>query len=399
MKTSARRLAPLLAALAMIGPFTIDTFFPAFRVMGDHFQVSPAAMQQTISVYLLVYAVMALFHGPLSDAHGRRRVIIFFTLVFAAASLGCALASSFSALLGFRMMQGLAAGAGLIVGRAIIRDRFAAADAQRLMAQVTLIFGVAPAIAPVIGGWLLNATGEWRPLFGALCLFALAVAAWCAWQLPETHAPALRTPFNPRTLGRTYASMLRDGPFLWLSLTASFNFGAFFIYIASAPAVVLDVLKLGEQDFAWLFVPAIGGMMLGAALSGRQAGRRTPNQMMRLVFRLATIAVAMNLLVNLCLPPGVPWTVLPLALIGVSVALGFPTLAILILDRFPLTRGAGSSLQTAISLLFMALLSGSLSPLVAHQPLLLASTSALLSALGYVCWKRGQARLMEPALP
>jgi len=398
MKATARRLAPLLATLAMLGPFSIDTFFPAFRVMGAHFNVSPAAMQQTISVYLAVYAGMSLFHGPLSDAYGRRRVIIFFSSLFAVASLGCALAPTFGALLGFRALQGVAAGAGLIVGRAIIRDRFGGADAQRLMSQVTLIFGIAPAIAPVIGGWLLTLTGEWRPLFGFLCGFSLLLTVWCVWMLPETHGAALRTPLRPRILARTYAAMLRDAPFRWLSCAAGFNFGAMFIYIASAPALILDVLKLGERDFAWLFVPTIGGMMIGAAIAGRLAGKRTPSQMMRLCYRLIAIGAVVNLLVNVLLPPGVPWTVLPICILGIGMSLSFPTLSLAILDRFPATRGAGSSLQTAISLLMMSALSGLVSPLVAHQPLMLALTSAVLSTLGYLCWKRAKNTLAMPAL-
>ncbi|MDO9454073.1 MAG: multidrug effflux MFS transporter [Stagnimonas sp.] len=398
MKATARRLAPLLAALAMLGPFSIDTFFPAFRVMGAHFNVSPAAMQQTISIYLAVYAGMSLFHGPLSDAYGRRRVIIFFSSLFAVASLGCALAPTFGALLGFRALQGVAAGAGLIVGRAIIRDRFGGADAQRLMSQVTLIFGIAPAIAPVIGGWLLTLTGEWRPLFGFLCGFSLLLTGWCVWMLPETHAETLRTPLRPRILTRTYAAMLRDGPFRWLALAAGFNFGALFIYIASAPALILDVLKLGERDFAWLFVPTIGGMMIGAAVAGRLAGKRTPSQMMRLCYRLIAIGAVVNLLINVLLPPGVPWTVLPICILGIGMSLGFPTLSLVILDRFPATRGAGSSLQTALSLLMMSVLSGVVSPWVAHHPMGLALTSAGLSTLGYLCWKRAKSTLDIPAL-
>lgn len=398
MNVTARRLAPLLAALAMIGPFSIDTFFPAFRVMATHFAVTPAAMQQTISIYLAVYAVMALFHGPLSDAFGRRRVVIFFIALFAVASLGCALAPNFTTLLVFRALQGVAAGAGLIIGRAIVRDRFAGADAQRLMAQVTLIFGIAPAIAPVIGGWLLAASGDWRPLFGFLCGFSVLLALWCVWQLPETHPAALRTPLKPATLARTYAAMLRDRPFVWLSLTASFNFAALFIYIASAPAFVMDVLGLGEQDFAWLFVPAIGGMMIGAALSGRLAGKRNPRQMMQLCFQCSLGALLINLLVNLTLPPSLPWSVLPVGLIGIGIAIGFPTLTLLVLDRFPATRGAGSSLQTAISLMFMSLVSGALSPLVVHHPLWLAAGSALFSVLGFACWRLAKRRLDTPPL-
>lgn len=387
MNTSARRLAPLLAALAMIGPFSIDTFFPAFKAMELHFGVSSAAMQQTISVYLAVYSVMALLHGPLSDAFGRRRVVLAFVALFALASLGCTFAPSFGALLFFRAMQGVAAGAGLIVSRAIIRDRFDGPDAQRLMSQITLIFGVAPALAPVIGGWLLALSNSWRPLFGFLTGFGLLLLAWCAWRLPETLSEERRVPISARTLFTNYSAMLRDPPFCWLSLTAGFNFGALFLYISSAPTFILDVLKLGEQDFAWLFVPAIGGMMIGATVSGRLAGKRTPPEMMRLGYRLIVAGAAVNLAVNLLFPPGVPWSVLPIGLGAIGITIGFPTVTLMVLDRFPLTRGTASSLQTAVSLLMMSALSGFLSPLVSHDALLLAVTAAALSATGYGCWR------------
>lgn len=393
MKPPVRRLAPLLAALAMIGPFSIDTFFPAFRVMEADFGVSAAAMQQTMSVYLVVYSAMALFHGPLSDAFGRRRVILFFMGLFALASLGCALAPSFPALLAFRALQGFAAGAGLIVGRAIVRDRLAGADAQRLMSQITLIFGIAPALAPVIGGWLLAWHGDWRPLFGFLAVFSTLLTMGCLWWLPETHGQPHRVPIHPAVLARTYAAMLGDAPFRWLSLAAAFNFSALFLYIACAPAFILDVLHLGEQDFAWLFVPTIGGMMLGALVSGRLAGLRQPAEMLRMGYWLIGAGAVSNLGCNLLLPPSLPWSVLPIGLGGVGISLAFPTLSLLLLDRFPRTRGAGSSLQTGISLFLMSLVSGLLAPLLGGRPLLLALASALFSLLGYAAWRRAARRL------
>ncbi|MDP3857561.1 MAG: multidrug effflux MFS transporter [Stagnimonas sp.] len=395
-RQTAGRLAPLLAALAMLGPFSIDTFFPAFRVIGADFGVSPAAMQQTISVYLIAYAAMSLFHGPLSDAYGRRRVIIAFTLLFALASAGCALAPSFHGLLGFRALQGIAAGAGLIVGRAIIRDRFAGADAQRLMSNVTLIFGMAPALAPIVGGWLLG-VGGWRSLFLLLAGFATVLTLWCALALPETHPPEARSRFAPRPLARTYAGMLRDRVFLRLGMAATFNFGALFLYIASAPALILDVLGLSERQFAWLFVPAIGGMMIGALLSGRLAGRRGAAHTLSLGYRVMGAGVAINLLVCLLLPPGLPWTVLPVGLLGTGIAISFPTISLLILDRFPASRGAASSLQASFTLLFNAVLAGLLAPWLSHQPLALAVAACVLIALGYACTRADRALPAAPA--
>ena len=151
-----RRLALLLGGLAMFGPFSIDTIFPAFPSIGAELGADKLAMQQTISIYLVAYALMSVVHGPLSDAIGRRKVIIGGLAVFAVASAGCALATDFATLLAFRVLQGLSAGVGLIVGRAVIRDVLHGDDAQRLMSQVSMIFGIAPAIAPVIGGWLLG---------------------------------------------------------------------------------------------------------------------------------------------------------------------------------------------------------------------------------------------------
>lgn len=382
---TARRLAPLLAALAMLGPFSIDTFFPAFRAMGADFGVSAAAMQQTISVYLAAYAGMSLFHGPIADAYGRRLPIIAFTLLFAIASAGCAFAPDFHSLLAFRALQGIAAGAGLIVGRAIIRDRFAGPDAQRLMSHITLIFGVAPALAPVIGGWLLG-LGGWRSLFALLAGFSVLLALWCLLALPETHPVSARSPIAARPLARLYGRMLRDRLTRRLILSTMFNFGALFLYIASAPALILDVLQLNERQFAWLFVPAIGGMMTGALLSGRLAGRRTPAQTVGLAYRLIALGTAVNLAAALLLPPGLPWTVLPIGLVGVGISCAFPTLALLLLDRYPDHRGAASSLQAFFMLLFNALIAGVLAPLVAHHPSALAAGAAALSLLGFLVW-------------
>ena len=391
----ATSLAALLAALAMLGPFSIDTFFPAFRAMEGALDVSAAAMQQTISVYLGSYAVMSLFHGPLSDAYGRRRVILVSTALFAVASVGCTLAPGFVSLLVFRAAQGVAAGAGLIVGRAIIRDRYQGPDAQRLMAQISLIFGVAPALAPIAGGWLLLIAG-WRSIFGALAIFSLAVWLWCLRALPETLPPAARQPLSPASLARTYGSMLRDPVFVALSLMTAANFGGLFVYVAAAPAFIMEHLHLNEQQFAWLFIPAIGGMMLGAALSGRMAGRYNPEQTMTLAFVLMGLGTVANLAVTVWLPAVLPWAVLTIGLASVGMAVAFPTITLLLLDRYPAQRGSASSLQSSFILVSNAVLAGVTVPLIAHHLFWLALYSAGSILVGYGCWRVAVKRLHMP---
>lgn len=383
-----RRLAPLLAALSMFGPFSIDTIFPAFPAIAAQLDANPLAMQQTISAYLIAYALMSLVHGPLSDALGRRRVVLGGVAVFILASIGCALSGSIGQLLLFRALQGMSAGAGLIVGRAIIRDCFAGAEAQRLMATVSMIFGIAPAVAPIVGGWVV-AFARWPMIFWLLAAFAVLIWLACARLLPETHPPANRQPLSPRAMLGSYLHIARDPVFLPLALAGSFGFNALFVYIASAPAFVLGLLRLDAQQFAWLFVPAISGLMAGSFLSGRVAGRLSPFATVRLGYSIMLGAVAVNLALALLLPqPRVPWSVLPIGLHAVGIGVSFPTVTLLLLDRFPQHRGGVSSIQAFVSLLFSAVIAGGLSALVSHSVLLLAASAGAISAAGALAWWR-----------
>jgi DHA1 family bicyclomycin/chloramphenicol resistance-like MFS transporter len=144
-------LVTVLASLSMVGPFTIDTIFPAFEAMSRDLSVDKVAMQQTISVYLIAFAVASLFHGSLSDAVGRKPVIVVGSLLFALTSAVAALASTMPLLLGARGLQGLVAGAGMIVGRTMVRDLFDGVAAQRFMSHISFVFAVAPALAPLAG--------------------------------------------------------------------------------------------------------------------------------------------------------------------------------------------------------------------------------------------------------
>jgi MFS transporter, DHA1 family, multidrug resistance protein len=382
-----RRLAPLLAALAMFGPFSIDTIFPAFPEIANELGASAIAMQQTISVYMIAYALMSLFHGPLSDALGRRRVILAGVAMFVLASVGCALARTTGSLLAFRALQGISAGAGLIVGRAIIRDCFDGVEAQRLMATVSMIFGIAPAVAPIVGGWVVAGL-HWSMIFWLLAAFAALLWIACLAWLPETHPVEDRVPLSFAELATTYRRIAGDHAFFPLAFAGTLNFSAMFVYIASAPVFVLDHLKLDAQHFAWLFIPAITGMMTGAFISGRLAGKLSAAATVRLGYAIMLGASAINLVTAYLLPaPQVPWSVLPIGLHAIGIGINFPTLTLLLLDRFPHHRGAVSSVQAFVSLIISAMLAGVISPLVSDSVLKLAATAAISTALGFASWR------------
>lgn len=394
-----RRLALLLGGLAMFGPFSIDTVFPAFGQIGGQFGADTLAMQQTISVYLIAYAAMSLVHGPLSDAIGRRKVILGGLAVFALASAGCALATDLPMLLAFRALQGLSAGVGVIVGRAVIRDVLEGDAAQKLMAQVSMIFGIAPAIAPVIGGWLLG-FGRWPMIFWFLVAFAVALFAAVLWMLPETHPPAQRLPLKAGPLLSGYAEIARNPRFLRLSAASSFNFGALFLYIASAHVFVMEYLGLGEQQFGWFFIPMISGMMVGAFLSGRMAGRVPGATQVGIGFACSALAMAANISYNLWVDvPTVPWAVLPMSLGAFGIALVFPVITLMVLDMYPRQRGSASSLQAFASLVLNAVIAGVLSPLLTRDRVWLAFGAAGFMLLAWLVWRWECAHRPKVAVP
>jgi len=380
-------LAALLAGLSMFGPFCIDAIFPAFPAIAAQFGASTVAMQQTISVYLVAYAAMSLLLGAFSDAWGRRNVILAGVSVFLIASVGCALAQSMPMLLLFRALQGSSAGLGLIVGRALIRDCFEGADAQKLMAQISMIFGVAPAVAPIVGAWLV-ALGSWHALFWALAAFAALWLVLCALILPETHPRDLRSPLSPRPLLIRYRAIIADVDFLLLSLTLIFFFSGLFLYVASAPGFVLSVLRLDQNQFYWLFVPAISGLVLGSSLAGRLAGRVSARDTLNIGSAIMLGAALLNALIAWRMVPArVPWAVLPIGIAGIGINFIAPTLNLLVIDRFPQFRGSASSVQACMSLTFCAVLAGLVAPWLSDNALQLALASLLLYVLGFVSWR------------
>ena len=384
--TAVRLLAFLLAALAMIGPFTIDTYLPAFPAIRSDLGASNAQLQQTLSFYLGTVAVMTLFHGTLSDSFGRKPVILASLAVYTVTAAGCAMASTWTALLIWRAAQGLAAGAGIIVGRAIIRDTQTGADAQRLMSLVTMIFGVAPAVAPIIGGWLLDISG-WRAIFWFLAAYGGLLLLLCWAALPESHAPAARQPLAPAVLWRNYRQLGGDFYLQCLCFAVACNFSGFFIYIVSAPAVIYDILGLGLHDFPWLFVPGIAGVMIGAAISGRLAGRLSAMACVRLGYAVMATASVLNLFYCALFTPALPWTVLPVMAYTVGMAIAMPGLTLLALDLYPTLRGMTASLQGFMHSLIAGLSAGVVSPFVAGHALTLALSMSAFLLLGWMAWQ------------
>ncbi|AYH45872.1 multidrug effflux MFS transporter [Azoarcus sp. DN11] len=390
MPASSPWLAFVLAALAAIGPFSIDTYLPAFGAMGEALSAAPLQIQQTLTAYMATFAFMVLWHGALADHFGRRRVLIVGTALFALASLVCALAPSIEWLWAGRALQGMVGGAGMVVGRAVIRDLYEGEHAQRLMSRVMLIFGIAPAIAPMIGGLLL-ALGGWRTIFFFLAFFG-AWLSFLTWRfLPETLAHEHRHPLHPVLLARAYRRVLGSAAFVLLAGAVAFNFNGFFLYVLSAPTFLMKHLGLSAQEFGWMFVPSVLGMTAGSALSGRVAGRWQSRRTIVVGFALMAGAALANVLVASLMPPGLPQSVLPIMLYTFGMALSMPSLTLLALDLFPTHRGLASSCQSFLQVGINSLTAGVLAPVLWYSPLTLAAGMAgflTLGGIGFVAWCR-----------
>ncbi|MDA8521800.1 multidrug effflux MFS transporter [Acidovorax sp. NCPPB 4044] len=378
-------LAVLLAVLGMLGPFSIDTYIPAFAGIASALGATPVQMQQTLSAYLFGFAFMTLFHGALSDSIGRRPVVLWGIAVFTIASAGCALAQSIGQLVFFRALQGLSAGAGIVVSRAVIRDMFPPAQAQQVMSQVTIYFGVAPAVAPIVGGWLFVHAG-WHSVFWFLT--TVGAILWIANYrlLPETLHAQYRQPFNARHLLQGYWELGSSPRFLLLALASGVPFNGMFLYVLSAPAFLGDHLHLAPTQFFWFFIFTISGIMGGAWVSGRLAGRIAPKRQIRHGFVIMFVMSVVNVAANSLFTAHVSWALAPIAIFAFGWALMVPVVTLLVLDLHPERRGMASSLQAFVGSTANGIVAGIVAPLVMHSTLLLACASLAMMSVGTLSW-------------
>jgi MFS transporter, DHA1 family, multidrug resistance protein len=401
-----RVMTLILAFLGMVGALAIDTYLPSIPEIGRHFQVGPVAVQQTLSLFLFCFATMMLFYGTLSDSFGRRPVILVSLACYTAASLAAALAPTFGALLLARAVQGLAAGAGSVVGAAMVQDRFEGAQAQKIMSHIMMVFGLAPAIAPIFGGWLHVHFG-WRATFYFLALFG-ALMWLLVWRaLPESLPREQRSEFHPGRIAANYLMVLRHPRFVLLSLTVGMAFGGLSLYIGSAASFVMDVLHLPETAFGWMFIPLISGMVIGSAWGGKAAATIAPMRMKWIGFAVMFAGAIGGVLYNLFFVATIPWAVLPLMVFTFGLAAAMPAIQMSAFELFPDNRGLSSSMLSFIQMIAFALASGLVAPLLFGSALKLALGMLGGVSLAFVCWRlaslkgfaaKDLAQTVEPAL-
>jgi MFS transporter, DHA1 family, multidrug resistance protein len=357
----------VLASLAALAPFAIDTYLPAFHVLTNDLETTPHAIQQSLTFYLFPYAVMTLFHGAISDAIGRVDTIKIGLGIFILGSLCSAFANNVEMLWLGRILQGVGGGAGNVVARAMVRDLFQGHEAQRVMATIQMLFGIAPAIAPMIGGLLLGI--HWHSIFIFLGLYASISLIAAMKYLPETMPQSKRVSFSLTAVTQRYKTIFSDKEFLLLVIALGANFSGFFIYVLSSPIFIVDHLGLTSTQFGYLFMPTVSGMIFGSYLSKKAAGNLSHKKTIKAAYMWMGLIAILNVFFCTFFEVNRPINIGFVALYNIGMSLAMPVLSIAALDRFEKIRGTASSGQAFIQMLLSTVSAGLLVPFLWFSPL------------------------------
>ena len=362
------RLALILGLLSAIGPFAIDMYLPALPDIGRSLNAPVSAVQWSLTTFFLSLGFGQLLYGPVSDMVGRKLPLYGGMALFLVASVGCALAGSIETLLGWRLLQGLGAAAGMAIPRAVVRDLHTGSDAARMMSLLMLVFSVSPILAPLAGSGVIAVAG-WRGVFWVVALAAAAGLLLVATQLKETRPAAQRVESSLRSALRAYGVLLRDRHYMGLVLIGGCAMGGFFVYLSSSPFVLIDHYGLTPLQYSMAFsFNAVA--FIGAAQFNGMLGERFG--LARVVKGAASAAgLVMLVLLGYYLLGGDDWVVL-VALYFISSAfmgMVIPTTSVLALEAHGAIAGTASALLGTLQMLSGAVAMGVMGLFGSGKPL------------------------------
>ena len=379
----------ILASLTALAPFAIDTYLPAFEVMENDLATNSNFIQQTLTFYLVPYTIMTIFHGAISDSIGRIKTIKYGMSLFILGSIGCVFATSIEMLWISRLIQGVGAGAGNVVARAMVRDLYSGATAQKVMATIQIIFGIAPAIAPMVGGLLLGIS--WQAIFIFLIIYSVLITIFSVNFLPETISKQNQLPFNFESVLSRYKDLLNDKNYIFLILAVSFNFSAFFLYVLSSPIFLMQHLNLSSSQFGYLFIPTVTGMIMGSFISKKTAGIISPAKMLKIAYLWMLLITSINLIFCLFFPSIIFVNIGLIALYNIGMAAAMPLISIKALDCFPKARGTAASGQAFSQMLVSSVVAGLVIPIIWGSLATLAVGMLVIFSLGLITITKTQA--------
>ncbi|PWV85091.1 MFS transporter, DHA1 family, bicyclomycin/chloramphenicol resistance protein [Prauserella marina] len=343
------RFALILGGLTAFGPLAVDMYLPALPAMATDLASSDSALQLTLAAFVVGMGVGQLVAGPLSDAFGRRTPLLVGVVVFALASVLCAIAPSAELLIGARVVQALGASAGVVIARAAVRDLFSGIAMARFFSALMLVTGLAPILAPVLGGQILNWT-SWRGIFAVLTGFGVLLLVVTAFALPESLPAHARRPARPSAVLRTYAGLLGDRVFVGYALACGLTFAAMFTYISGSSFVLQGAYELSPQQYSLVFAAGGLGLVIVGQLNGWLVGR-FPQRSLLLSGLLLGVSSSSVLLLAASANLGLGALLPPLLLTISSLGMIMPNATSLALADHPHNAGAASALLGVLQFL------------------------------------------------
>ncbi|WP_051796407.1 multidrug effflux MFS transporter [Streptomyces sp. NRRL S-87] len=338
----APRMVLVLGALSAFGPLSLDMYLPGLPQLAGEFGATASDAQLTLTACLLGLALGQLVAGPLADAWGRRRPLLWGLAAYAVGSALCAFAPSVGALTGLRLLQGFAGGFGIVISRAIVSDLYSGTAAARVFSLLMVVNGSAPILAPLLGGQLLRLT-DWRGVFWVLSLVGTLILAGAALVIGETLPPESRGARGFGATVRGFGALLRERRFVGETFTAAFGFGALMAYIAGSPFVLQQVYGLSAQQFSLVFGANSIGIVAMGQLNARLLRRLSMRALIGCGVALSGTGATL-LLVSALSGLGLPGVLPALLMIVSSVGLLGPNTAALALQGRPRTAGSASAL-------------------------------------------------------
>ncbi|MCV6612930.1 MAG: Bcr/CflA family multidrug efflux MFS transporter [Amphritea sp.] len=268
-----------LASVVALGPLSTDMYLPALPGLTTVFTTSIDQVQITLSVFLLGFAVTQLIYGPLADRFGRKPVLLAGLALFIAASLGCSLANTIEQLISYRFLQALGACAGPVLGRTIVRDIHGPVNAAKVLSMMGTIMALAPAIAPILGGYMV-VWFSWSSIFWFLTFYGAIAWLLIAFKIPESLDSNNRSSLRIGVIISNYGTLLRHRVYMGYTLACSFIFSGLFAFLSGSSFVLIDYFSVNQEHYGLFFAMAVGGYMTGTQIAQRLGPRLGINTML-----------------------------------------------------------------------------------------------------------------------
>ncbi|WP_411823586.1 multidrug effflux MFS transporter [Leptospira sp. 'Mane'] len=279
----------LLGALTAIAPFSIDMYLPSFPAIAEYFKTDIAKVELSLTFYFAGIAVGQLLYGPLIDRFGRKKPLLIGIFLYALASIGCSFAPDIDSLIAIRLLQGLGGCVGMVAANTIVRDVFPVEKTAKVFSLLILIMGVAPMVAPTLGGIFVSSFG-WQFIFLVLALFSVILFFWVVFFLPVVVGPDTSISLKPNVILGKYIFVAKDRIFLRYALVGSFTLAGLFCYVAGSPFVVIHLMGFSPGQFGVVFAVNTSGFLLGSQVGRMLLSRYTSDE----IISVASICLAVS---------------------------------------------------------------------------------------------------------